>query len=93
MRYVLHMFFICSTSLPRLPSNVQEQILAQIFKKTIEPREFVTGRRPGLSQEIRLAIGRVLLRPGKALQCGSCYSSLSLQSTSIKGRTSFLDSS
>lgn len=93
MRYVLHKSFICSISLARLPSSVQEQILEQNLKKTIEPREFVTGRRPGLSPEIRLAIGYVLLRTEKALQCGSCYSSPSLQSTLVKARASFLDSS
>lgn len=93
MRYVLPMTFICSISLPRLPSSVQEQILEQNLKKTIEPRGFVTGRQPGLSPEIRLAIGHMLLRTGKALQCGSCYSSPSLQSTPVKARASFLDSS
>lgn len=33
MRYALHMSFICSINLPRLPNSVQEQILEQNLKK------------------------------------------------------------
>lgn len=49
------------------PSSIvqEEQILEQNLKKTTEPRQFVTGRRTGLSHEIRLYIRHVLLGTGK----------------------------